>query len=144
MRVHNARKRKVKPLSASQSLSETFPCTRYKAFSLKGKALKGNRVARIGICAHRVHRLRAFAGPGGDIHIHLHMYICTHTCNHTYTRTHVYTYTHIHIYTYTHIHIHKYIDTSIHLHTYTYLHHVSVRRFPSFRTQPLENLSQYQ
>ena len=36
-------------LSASQSLSETLPCTGYKAFSLKGQALKGNHVARIGI-----------------------------------------------------------------------------------------------
>ena len=41
--------RKVKPLGASQSLSETFPCTGYEVFSLKGKALRGNRVARIGI-----------------------------------------------------------------------------------------------
>ena len=45
----NARKGKVKPLRASQSLSATFPCTGYKAFSLKGKALRGNCVARIGI-----------------------------------------------------------------------------------------------
>ena len=45
----NARKREVRPLRASQSLSETFPCTGYKAFYIKGKALRGNRVARIGI-----------------------------------------------------------------------------------------------
>ena len=43
----NARKRKAKPLRASRSLSENFPCTGYKAFSLKGKALRGNRVARV-------------------------------------------------------------------------------------------------
>ena len=48
----NARKRRVKPLRASQSLSETFSCTGYKAFSLKGKVLRGNRVARVGIWAH--------------------------------------------------------------------------------------------
>ena len=40
----NARKRKVKPLRAPRSLSETFPCTGYKAFDIKGKALRGNRV----------------------------------------------------------------------------------------------------
>ena len=42
-------RRKVRPLRASQSLSETFPCTGYKAFSLEGKALRENRVERIGI-----------------------------------------------------------------------------------------------
>ena len=31
----NVRERKVKPLRASQSLSETFPCTGYKMFILK-------------------------------------------------------------------------------------------------------------
>ena len=45
----DARERKVKPLRISQSLSETFPCTGYTAFSLKGAALRGNRVVRIGI-----------------------------------------------------------------------------------------------
>ena len=38
--------RKVTPLRASQSLSETFPCTGYKTFYLKGKALRGNRCAQ--------------------------------------------------------------------------------------------------
>ena len=52
-----ARKRKVKPLRASKSLSETFPCTGHETFSLKGKALRGNRVTRIGMWAHYVHRL---------------------------------------------------------------------------------------
>ena len=47
-----ARKRKVKPLRASQSLSETFPSTGYKAVSLKGTTLRGKRVARVGIWAH--------------------------------------------------------------------------------------------
>ena len=37
------------PLGASQSLSETFPCAAYKTCFLKGKALRGNRVARIGL-----------------------------------------------------------------------------------------------
>ena len=37
------------PLRASQSLSEAAPCTGYKTCSLKGKALRGNRVARTGI-----------------------------------------------------------------------------------------------
>ena len=41
-------KRKITPLRASQSLSETFPCTDYKTFSPKGKALRWNGVARIG------------------------------------------------------------------------------------------------
>ena len=41
-------KREVKPLRASQSLSEAFPCTGYKAFSLKGKTMRGNHVARTG------------------------------------------------------------------------------------------------
>ena len=36
-------------LRASQSLSETFPGAGYKAFSLKGKTLRGNRGVRIGI-----------------------------------------------------------------------------------------------
>ena len=44
----NARKRKVQHLRASQSLPETFPCADYKAFPLKGVALRGNRIARIG------------------------------------------------------------------------------------------------
>ena len=48
----NARKCKVKPFRASQSRSETFPCTGYKAFALKGQVLRGNLVARIGIWAH--------------------------------------------------------------------------------------------
>ena len=51
----DARKCKVKPLGASQSLSYNFPCTGYKGFSLKGTALRGNHVARIGIWAHQVH-----------------------------------------------------------------------------------------
>ena len=46
-RRFTARKREVKPLRASQSLSETFPCTGSKAFSLQGKALRGNRATRI-------------------------------------------------------------------------------------------------
>ena len=45
----NARNCKVKTLRASQSLSETFPGTGYEVFSLEGNALRGNRVARIGI-----------------------------------------------------------------------------------------------
>ena len=59
MRVHVAsswltlqcaqRKCKVKPIRASQSLSETFPCTGYMAFDIEGKDLRGNHVARIGI-----------------------------------------------------------------------------------------------
>ena len=51
-RRFNACKRKVKSLGASQSLSETFPCTGYKAFYIEGEALRGNRVARIEIGAH--------------------------------------------------------------------------------------------
>ena len=51
IRFH-ARKRKTKPLRASQSLSETFPCTGHNTFSLKGTTLRGNHVARIGIRAH--------------------------------------------------------------------------------------------
>ena len=35
-------KRKVKPLRASQSLSETFPCAGYQAFSPKGTTLGGS------------------------------------------------------------------------------------------------------
>ena len=53
----NARRRKVKPLKASQSLSEAFPCTGYKVLDLEGKALTGNRVAHTGSWAHWVHRL---------------------------------------------------------------------------------------
>ena len=55
----NERKRKVKPLRASQSLSETFPCVvgNCTAFYLKGEALRGNRVARVGIRAQYVRRL---------------------------------------------------------------------------------------
>ena len=45
----NARKREVKPLIASQGLSEMFPCTGYKACYSKGKAPRENRVASIGI-----------------------------------------------------------------------------------------------
>ena len=48
-RLFNARERRVTPLGASQSLSEIFPGTGYKAFSLKGTALRGNRIARIRI-----------------------------------------------------------------------------------------------
>ena len=33
----------------SQSFAETFPCTGYKAVSLKGEALRENHVARVGI-----------------------------------------------------------------------------------------------
>ena len=43
------RKRKVKPLRASRSLSETFPCTGYDIVDVKGTALRGNHVAHIGI-----------------------------------------------------------------------------------------------
>ena len=40
----NARKRKVKPLRASQILSEILPCTGYEVFPLKGAAPTGNRL----------------------------------------------------------------------------------------------------
>ena len=43
----NARMRKVKPIRASQSLSESFPWTGYKVFHVQGKALRGNRVAHL-------------------------------------------------------------------------------------------------
>ena len=49
LNLNDARKRKVKPLRASQSLSETFPCTGCKVLPLEGEAPKENRVARIGI-----------------------------------------------------------------------------------------------
>ena len=45
----NARKRKVKHLRASQSLSETFHCTGYNTNYIRGTTLRGNRVACIGI-----------------------------------------------------------------------------------------------
>ena len=57
VRWFDARRRDAEPLRASQGLSETLPCAGYKAWSLKGKALRGNHVARIGISAHQVHRL---------------------------------------------------------------------------------------
>ena len=37
------RKRKVKPLRASQGLSKTFPCTGYEACSLKGTTGRESR-----------------------------------------------------------------------------------------------------
>ena len=40
------RKSTVKPLGASRSLSETFPGTGYKTFSLEGTTLRGNREKR--------------------------------------------------------------------------------------------------
>ena len=45
----NERKHNITPLRASQSLSETSPCTGYKACYVKGATLRGNRVARIRI-----------------------------------------------------------------------------------------------
>ena len=48
-RRFHARKRRVKPLRASQSLPETFPGTGYKAFYLKITTMRGNRIACIGI-----------------------------------------------------------------------------------------------
>ena len=55
--LFDARNRKVKPLRASQSLSETSPCADHKAISLRGKALGGNRAKRIGSCARKRRRL---------------------------------------------------------------------------------------
>ena len=91
---------------------------------------------------------------------HIYVYMI---CVYTYTCTYTYTYTHIHIYIYIYIYIyicstvvpsvsivfrfavlalesvlvpHPWFGTTLVL-----LHPVSVRRFPSFRTQPLENLT---
>ena len=49
-RSFHARERRAKPLRASQRLSETSPL-RWSCgiFSLKGEALRGSRIARIGI-----------------------------------------------------------------------------------------------
>ena len=55
-RRFDARRRGGKPLRASRSLSETFPCTGYNAFSLEGGALRGSHVACIGIRAHSARR----------------------------------------------------------------------------------------
>ena len=57
-RRFNARKHGVRPLRASQSLSETSPCSECKAFVLQRRALRGNRASRIGSWAHSLHRLQ--------------------------------------------------------------------------------------
>ena len=49
--------RSCRALRASQSPSETFPCTGCRAFSLEGEASRGHRAACIGIGAHSLHRL---------------------------------------------------------------------------------------
>ena len=59
------------------------------------------------------------------------MYVCT------------YVYIYIYIYIYIHIYTHLYIRICGRHGLLLVLHPVSVRRFPSFRTQPLENLSHY-
>ena len=52
-RHSNARKRKVKPLKASQSLSVTFPCAGHKAFSIKNNSERESRCAHWNLSALR-------------------------------------------------------------------------------------------
>src|SRR6218665_3419329 len=52
--------------------------------------------------------------------IQSHIYIITHTHNHTYTQSHIHTITHTHNHTYTQSHIHTY--TQSHIHTITHIH----------------------
>ena len=136
----NACKCEVKPLRASQSLSETFPGTSYKASSPEGTTLRGNRVARLGIRAHSVHRLRKVRpfGPNGAVrragrlgYIYIYIYIHTHICLYIYIITYIYIYMCIYIYIYTYIiHIHiVYIYIYIYIHIYIYIYiYMHVRR----------------
>ena len=64
------------------------------------------------------------------------MYVCV--CMYVY----VYTYIYIYIYIYN-VHTHITYSIVVSRCTVQRIRPVSVRKFPSFRTQPLENLSQY-
>ena len=61
--------------------------------------------------------------------IQSHIYIITHTHNHTYTQSHIHTITHTHNHTYTHTLSHTYTQSHIytitHTHNQTYTHTLS-------------------
>ena len=76
-----ARKHIAKPLRASQSLSETFPCTGYKSLSPRGEALRGDHLARSGIWVTQV--------AGAMTNVNLLSAETTHT---TYAYIYIYIY----------------------------------------------------
>ena len=80
--------------------------------------------------------------PALDVFAHPHAR--TRACGRTYA-WHTYAHMDIGIGIYTHAHqrAHTCTYTYIHMHVQVHIHPVSVTRFPSFRTQPLENLSHY-
>ena len=53
-------------------------------------------------------------------HMHIHTYAHTHICTYAHMHIPIHTYAHAHIRTYTHAHIHTYTHT--HVHTYAHTH----------------------
>ena len=102
-----ARKHIAKPLRASQSLSETFPCTGYKSLSPRGEALRGDHLARSGIWVTQV--------AGAMTNVNLLSAETTHT---TYAYIYIYIYDCISLSLY--IYIYMCIYVFIYIHTYVY------------------------
>ena len=131
----NTCKRKVTPLRASQGLSETFPCTGYKASSLEGEALRGSRVARIGISAHTTTTNNNDdnndynSNDDDDIIVIDNMYnidsidITNTSIDNNNNDKHKYSYVCMYIYIYIYVHMCIYIHICIciiYIHTYTH------------------------